>query len=59
MMAPPQAEAIPHPTIKGAWTLRDRLNPNGNQCFFASKASAEAAAAARNLNRRRKHETPS
>ncbi len=50
---PPQAEAVPHPTVKGGWTVRDILTPKGAG-LFVSKQSAEMAAAARNKHRRQK-----
>lgn len=50
----PQAKAVPHPHIEGAWTLEDPMAPRNRPLMFASKASAEAAAAARNKERRTK-----
>jgi hypothetical protein len=54
-MTPPTAEAIPHPNVTGGWTLRDTLTPKGKpEGLYVSKASAEAAATARNKHRRQK-----
>lgn len=51
-MTPP-AVAVPHPTVTGGWTVHDTLTKKGTG-LFVSKASAEAAAAARNKRRRQK-----
>jgi hypothetical protein len=49
----PQAKAIPHPFIEGAWTLEDKLQPpTGRLLMFASKTGAEVAASKRNEQRR-------
>ena len=50
----PQAEAVPHPTIEGAYTVSDAIAAGGHIPFFASKASAEIAASKRNEQRRDK-----
>jgi hypothetical protein len=48
----PRAEVIPHPWVKGAWTVSDALAPGNHIPLFASKAGAEVAASKRNENRR-------
>lgn len=54
-MNPPRPNVVPHPTVKGAWTLEDRLATPGEHIpLFASKLSAEVAAAAQNKARRAK-----
>lgn len=53
-MNAPQAEAAPHPTIEGAWTVDDPCAKSGDHIpMFASKAGAEMAASKRNEQRRK------
>lgn len=56
-MNAPLAEAIPHPTIQGAWTVDDPCaKPGDHVPMFASKTGAEVAANKRNEQRRNDNE---
>lgn len=48
MTPPVQWKAAPHPNIDGGWTILNTKSQSWASTCFASKASAEAAAAHRN-----------
>jgi hypothetical protein len=51
----PLAQAVPHPTVKGAWTIEDPLaKPGDHVPMIASKVRAGIIAEKRNENRRPK-----
>lgn len=53
MYAIPLARAVPHPTVKGAWTIDDPLAKPGDHIpMIASKVNAGIIAEKRNENRR-------
>lgn len=53
MNAMPLAEAVPHPTVEGAWTIDDPLAKKGDHVpMIASETMAGIIAEKRNENRR-------
>jgi len=57
MNAMPLAEAVPHPTVKGAWTINDPLaKPGDHVPMIASETMAKIIADKRNENRRDKND---
>lgn len=55
MSAMPLAEAVPHPTIKDAWTIEDPLaKPGDHVPMIASETMAGIIAEKRNEQRRSK-----